>query len=115
MEGDDIRLSQLFFNLLDNAIKYTPRGGHVAIKAEANGKLARFIIEDTGIGIPAEHLPHLFKRFYRVDHSRNRAFGGTGLGLAICKSIVESHHGQIEVNSQPNLGTRFTVTFPGKP
>ncbi|MCX7421674.1 MAG: ATP-binding protein [Planctomycetia bacterium] len=115
VEGDDIRLSQLFFNLLDNAIKYTPRGGHVAIKAEANGKLARFIIEDTGIGIPAEHLPHLFKRFYRVDHSRNRAFGGTGLGLAICKSIVESHHGQIEVNSQPNLGTRFTVTFPGKP
>lgn len=115
VEGDDIRLSQLFFNLLDNAIKYTPRGGHVALKAETNGKLARFIIEDTGIGIPAEHLPHLFKRFYRVDHSRNRAFGGTGLGLAICKSIVEAHHGEIAVDSQPNLGTRFTVTLPGKP
>lgn len=115
VEGDDIRLSQLFFNLLDNAMKYTPTGGHVALKAETNGRLARFIIEDTGIGIPAEHLPYLFKRFYRVDHSRNRAFGGTGLGLAICKSIVEAHHGQIEVNSQPNLGTRFTVTLPGKP
>lgn len=115
VEGDDIRLSQLFFNLLDNAIKYTPSGGHVALKAETNGKLARFIIEDTGIGIPAEHLPHLFKRFYRVDHSRNRAFGGTGLGLAICKSIVEAHHGQIDVTSQPSLGTKFTVTLPGKP
>lgn len=115
VEGDDIRLSQLFFNLLDNAMKYTPTGGHVALRAETNGRLARFIIEDTGVGIPAEHLPHLFKRFYRVDHSRNRDFGGTGLGLAICKSIVEAHHGQIEVNSQPNLGTRFTVTLPGKP
>lgn len=114
VHGDDIWLSQLFFNLLDNAMKYTPRGGHVALKAETNGQLAKFIIEDTGIGISAEHLPHLFKRFYRVDHSRNRAFGGTGLGLAICKSIVEAHHGQIEVNSQPNLGTRFTVTLPGK-
>lgn len=115
VQGDDIWLSQLFFNLLDNAMKYTPSGGHVALKAETNGQLAKFIIEDTGIGIPAEHLPHLFKRFYRVDHSRNRAFGGTGLGLAICKSIVEAHHGRIEVNSQPNLGTRFTVTLPGKP
>ncbi len=115
VQGDDIRLSQLFFNLLDNAMKYTPRGGHVAIQAETNGQFAKFIIEDTGIGIPAEHLPHLFKRFYRVDHSRNRAFGGTGLGLAICKSIVEAHHGKIEVTSQPSLGTRFTVTLPGKP
>ena len=115
VQGHDIWLSQLFFNLLENAMKYTPSGGHVALKAETNGQLAKFIIEDTGIGIPAEHLPHLFQRFYRVDHSRNRAFGGTGLGLAICKSIVEAHHGQIEVNSQPNLGTRFTVTLPGKP
>ncbi len=115
VDGDDIWLSQLFFNLLDNAMKFTPRGGHVAFKAETNGQLAKFTVEDTGIGIPPEHLPHLFKRFYRAETSRNRAFGGTGLGLSICKSIVEAHHGQIDVNSQPNLGTRFTVTLPGKP
>lgn len=115
VDGDDIRLSELFFNLIDNAIKYTPSGGHVAVKAETNGKYAKFIIADTGIGIASRHLPHLFKRFYRADDSRNRAFGGTGLGLAICKSIVEAHHGEIHVDSQPNLGTKFTVTLPGSP
>lgn len=114
VEGDDVWLSQLFFNLLDNAMKYTPRGGQVTLRAETNGKLARFTVEDTGIGIAAEHLPRLFQRFYRVDHSRNRASGGTGLGLAICQSIVEAHHGKIAVESRPNLGTKFTVTLPGR-
>lgn len=115
VEGDDIWLSQLFFNLLDNAMKFTPRGGRVSIHAVTNGRFARFIIEDTGIGVSSEHLPFLFKRFYRVESSRNRAYGGTGLGLAICKSIVEAHHGDITVESTPEVGTKFTVTLPGAP
>ncbi|MCA8990110.1 MAG: sensor histidine kinase, partial [Planctomycetaceae bacterium] len=71
------------------------------------------VVADTGSGIPEKHLPHLFKRFYRVDDSRNRSLGGTGLGLAICKSIVEVHRGKIDIESQVGLGSRFIVTLPG--
>lgn len=114
VHGDDIWLSQVFFNLLDNAMKYMTAPGRVTLRAEVCGDVAHFVVEDTGIGIAAEHLPHLFKRFYRVDDSRNRSRGGTGLGLAICKSIVDMHGGSIMVESQLNQGTRFTVTLPGK-
>lgn len=114
VQGDDIWLSQLFFNLLDNAMKYITSPGCVRLSAEVHNDVADFIVEDTGIGIAAEHLPHLFKRFYRVDDSRNRSHGGTGLGLAICKSIVDMHGGDIGVESQLSQGTRFTVTLPGK-
>jgi len=73
----------------------------------------RYVVEDTGIGIAPEHLPSLFKRFYRADESRNRRLGGTGLGLAICQSIVNAHKGSIQVESTQGIGSRFTVTLPG--
>ena len=110
--GDDISLSQMFFNLLDNAIKYTPSGGRVSLTETIDGDKVRIIVEDTGVGIAAEHLARIFDRFYRVDYSRNRDHGGAGLGLAICKSIVEAHRGEISVASLSSGGTRFTVTLP---
>ena len=113
VHGDDIWLSQLFYNLLDNAMKYTVAPGQVTLSAVIEDNVARFTVENTGAGIAAEHLPHLFKRFYRVDDSRTRAKGGTGLGLAICKSIAELHGGSIKVESSRNTGTRFIVTLPG--
>ncbi len=104
--GDSDRLRQLFFNLLDNAIKYTPSGGGVLIKGEpANGETC-ITVTDTGIGIPLDHLPHVFERFYRVDPSRSPESEGTGLGLAICRSIAEAHSGRIEIDSTVGSGTR---------
>lgn len=113
VHGDDIWLSQLFYNLLDNAMKYTVAPGRVSLSGEVDGDVARFTIRNTGPGIATEHLPHLFKRFYRIEDSRTRAKGGTGLGLAICKSIAEIHGGSITVESERNSGTRFIVTLPG--
>lgn len=110
--GDDISISRVFFNLVDNAIKYTPDGGMVKVSGHHDDRTLRVIIEDNGIGIPLTHLPHIFDRFYRVDSSRNGQFGGTGLGLAICRSIVECHHGRISVTSTPGQGTAFTVELP---
>lgn len=112
VEGDRVKLEQLFLNLLENAIRYTPRGGKVSVSIEKRGTEAMVAITDTGIGIPEEHLPHLFERFYRVDKARSRAEGGAGLGLAICKHIVQVHHGRIEVQSQPNRGSTFSVFLP---
>src|SRR5205823_4427704 len=81
--GDGARLRQVFFNLLDNAIKYTPEGGRVEVRVEARGADAVVVVRDTGVGIPAEHLPHVFDRFYRVDRARTREQGGAGLGLTL--------------------------------
>lgn len=110
--GNDISLSRLFFNLLENAIKYTPSGGTVHLSGWCDDRNARLVIADTGVGIDASHLPYLFDRFYRVDSSRNDQSGGAGLGLAICKSIVAAHQGEIVVTSLPDRGTTFTVTLP---
>lgn len=110
VRGDDILLYNLFSNLIENAVKYTPTEGKISVSSVAEAGQVRIAIEDTGIGIDPAHHEHLFKRFYRVDASRNR--DGTGLGLAICKSIVQSHDGQIEVDSQLGHGATFTVTFP---
>lgn len=107
--GDPDGLRRLVFNLLDNAIKYTPDGGHVEVRLSSTNGHVELIVADTGVGIPAEHLPHISNRFYRVDASRQG--GGTGLGLAICRAIVESHNGQIEVISVPEGGTTVTVTL----
>jgi len=107
--GNDVSLSQLFFNLLDNAVKFTPAGGSVRIDGTRVGNGVIVTIEDTGIGIERQHLPHLFTRFYRVDTSRNSASGGAGLGLAICQSIVEAHGGKLEVASEPGRGSVFRV------
>lgn len=112
--GDPLRLSQVLTNLLSNAVKYSPDGGTIVIRGVVNGSSAEISIEDTGLGIPAEHLLHVFERFYRVDIS-NRAIGGTGLGLTICKLIVEGHNGEIRVESTVDEGSTFTVSLPLAP
>jgi signal transduction histidine kinase len=110
--GDEGRLRQVFINLLDNALKYTPEGGTVIVRVERQDKGGAVVVEDTGIGIPPEHLPHVFERFYRVDKARSRAEGGTGLGLSIARSIVLAHAGTIEIASRNGQGTLCTVTLP---
>jgi len=110
--GDDLRLRQLFLNLLTNAIHYTKENGSVTIEAQRNEHDVIVKIKDTGVGISTEHLPHIFERFYRTDEDRNRSTGGTGLGLAIVKWVVETHAGSIDVESTPGVGSTFTVTLP---
>ncbi|MBW2503618.1 MAG: heavy metal sensor histidine kinase [Deltaproteobacteria bacterium] len=110
--GDELRLRQLFLNLISNGIKYTQDGGSLTITLAKEQNMAVIKISDTGIGIAEQHLPHIFDRFYRVDKARNRMDGGTGLGLAIVKWIVEAHGGNIQVTSTPNLGSTFTVRLP---
>jgi two-component system, OmpR family, heavy metal sensor histidine kinase CusS len=112
VNGEADRLRQLFFNLLDNAIKYTQTGGKVFVETRASSGQALVTVTDTGIGIAAEHLPHVFDRFYRVDSSRSSDSDGTGLGLAICRSIAESHAGRLEIASTPGIGTRVTLVLP---
>ncbi len=99
-------------NLLDNAIKYTPSGGKITLSAWADNGRVQIAVADTGVGIPAEALPHIFERFYRVDKARSRQQGGAGLGLALVRSIVESQDGQVEVKSQPGVGSVFTLSLP---
>jgi heavy metal sensor kinase len=109
--GDKVRLQQLFTNLIDNAIKYTPKGSiHVSVEKNESAGLVR--IKDTGIGIPKEEQEKIFKRFYRMDKSRSRETGGVGLGLSIAEWIVRAHHGRIEVDSELNKGSTFTVYLP---
>lgn len=109
--GDKVRLQQLFTNLIENAIKYTPEGS-VRISLEKNKEAVAVRIRDTGIGIPKEEQPNIFKRFYRVDKSRSRETGGVGLGLSIAQWIAQAHHGKIEVKSELNKGSTFTVYLP---
>ncbi len=110
--GDTMKLTQVFYNLIDNAIKYTPRGGNVRVELTRQGKTVFTRIIDNGIGIPQEDVIHIFDRFYRVDKARSRETGGTGLGLSIVKQIVLLHSGDITVSSVENEGTTFTVELP---
>lgn len=112
IQGNAHSLSQVVSNLLINAIHYNHRGGHVQICLNQEGQMAVLRIENTGPGIPAEDLPHIFERFYRVDKARTRTLGGNGLGLAICERIVSSHHGTISANSVAGELTTFTVRLP---
>ncbi|GAB6064736.1 sensor histidine kinase [Deferrisoma palaeochoriense] len=113
VEADPLRLRQLVWNLLDNAIKYTPEGGQIFLShARSAPGWVRIAVKDTGIGIPPEHQEKIFERFYRVDKHRSRAQGGSGLGLAICRWIAEVHGGRIEVRSQPGSGSTFLVHLP---
>jgi two-component system sensor histidine kinase CiaH len=113
-DGDPQRLRQVAAILVDNALKYTPRGGTVVVRTWREGAKACFSVTDTGPGIAAQDQPHIFDRFYRVDRART-AGGGTGLGLAIAKSIVEAHEGRISVQSSPGQGAVFTVRLPARP
>jgi two-component system, OmpR family, phosphate regulon sensor histidine kinase PhoR len=106
--GDEERLGQIFSNLLDNAIKYTPEHGTITITAGLQDGMVAVAVEDTGIGIPPQDLPRIFERFYRVDKARSRELGGTGLGLAIVKHLVEAHGGTVWAESA-GKGSRFTV------
>jgi len=112
VEGDQARIKQVVVNLLDNAIKYTPSGGSVRLNVRARDKKAIMEVIDTGIGIPAAALPHVFERFFRVDEARSRQIEGAGLGLAIVKSICAAHGGRVEVDSVENHGSRFRVELP---
>ncbi|MFA4981032.1 MAG: ATP-binding protein [Candidatus Omnitrophota bacterium] len=110
--GDNKRLLQVFLNLLDNAVKYTPEGGSIAINASDKGNVVQIDISDTGIGISEKDLPRIFERFYRVDKARSRELGGTGLGLSIVKHIIQAHNGQVWVQSTPGRGSTFSFTIP---
>jgi heavy metal sensor kinase len=115
VHGDPTRLREVFLNILDNGIKYTPEGGEVEVRIGRQSSNAVVVVQDTGAGIPSEHLPHVFDRFYRVDKARSRAEGGTGLGLSIAQSIIAAHGGRIELASTPGQGTTFTVRLPAEP
>ncbi len=112
VEGDEKRLKQLLVNLLENAIKYTPAGGSVRLSLAAKDSSALIEVSDTGRGIPAVSLPHVFERFYRQTDPRDSRVSGFGLGLAISKWIVDAHRGSIEVESEEGEGSRFTVRLP---
>lgn len=114
MFADPGKLAQVCYNIVENAIKYTPEGGRVTIRLHRDGRDAVLEIADTGAGIPEEDLPHIFDRFYRVDKARGRDSGGTGLGLSIVQQIVRLHGGSVNVQSQLGKGTVFTVTLPLK-
>ncbi len=112
VRGDKDRIRQVCFNLLDNAIKYTPAGGRVTVTADPADDHARVTITDTGIGIAAPDLPRVFDRFSRVDPARSSETEGSGLGLAICRSIVEAHGGKIEIESTLGESTTVIVSLP---
>jgi signal transduction histidine kinase len=106
------RVNQVLHNILENAVAHTPKGGAINVAASQKGKSVEVSISDTGEGIPAEDLPHIFERFYRVDKSRARATGGSGLGLTIAKRLIEAHGGTITVQSKQGEGSRFSFTLP---
>ena len=112
IKGDEVRLRQMVWNVLQNGIKYTQQGGELKISLQNEDDFALLAIQDTGIGIPEEDLPLIFNRFYRVDKARTRDEGGSGLGLSICRQIAEAHKGKIEVESKLGVGTRFKIRLP---
>jgi two-component system OmpR family sensor kinase len=117
MQADRSRIRQLLLNLVTNAVKYTPRGGEVGLALVDQGANVQLVVSDTGIGIAAGDLPHIFDRFWRADPARSRdgERAGTGLGLAITKWVAEAHGGSIGVQSRPGRGTVFTVSLPREP
>jgi two-component system sensor histidine kinase BaeS len=111
--ADPDRIGQVLANLLENALRHTPPAGAVTVHARATGGGVQLSVADTGEGIPAEHLPHLFERFYRADTARDRSQGGSGIGLAVVRAVVTAHGGQVEAASGgPGAGATFTVTLP---
>ncbi|HVE44781.1 MAG TPA: heavy metal sensor histidine kinase [Gammaproteobacteria bacterium] len=112
LDANPIMFKRLINNILSNALKYTPNGGHIAFSINTNEKYTLISLQDSGIGISAEHLPHIFKRFYRVDAARTHDTGSVGLGLAIVKSIMELHHGTVTAISEIGKGTTIILTFP---
>ncbi len=112
VDADRERVHQVLFNLVDNAVRFTPSGGAVTVSAQRHNGSVEITVADTGVGISAEHLPRLFERFYRVDTARSRDDGGTGIGLAIARSVVEAHGGHLEARSELGKGSVFTFDLP---
>ena len=110
VEGDRGRLRQVFANILDNAVKYTPSGGRVSVEASEKEGQAVIGVSDTGPGIPPEELPHIWDRLYRGDKSRSQP--GLGLGLSLVRAVLKAHGGSVEASSRPGGGSRFTVFLP---
>jgi two-component system phosphate regulon sensor histidine kinase PhoR len=113
LRADPVAVRQVLSNLIENAVRYTPRGGTITVFSAGEKGGVRLGVRDTGSGISAEHLPRIFERFYRVDPARSRAAGGTGLGLAIVKHLVEAHGGRVSAESIPGTGTTVSAFFPG--
>lgn len=112
VKGDPRQLEQALVNLLENAVNYTEPGGRVSLIISLERGEAHIAVQDTGVGIPPEHLPRIFERFYRVDKNRSRALGGTGLGLSIVKHVAQSHGGRVDVESSPGKGSNFRIILP---
>jgi two-component system sensor histidine kinase BaeS len=112
VEVDPERIQQVAVILLDNAIKYTPAGGHITVRVGQDGHAAVLEVADDGPGIAAEHLPRIFDRFYRADKARSRAAGGSGLGLTIAKLLVDAHGGELTLTSEPGAGTVAALRLP---
>jgi two-component system phosphate regulon sensor histidine kinase PhoR len=111
VSADPFKLEQVFINLIDNSIKYTEKG-KITISATQDTRETEIVLEDTGTGIPKEHIPRIFERFYVVDKSHSRRMGGTGLGLSIVKHIVQAHHGKINIESEVGRGTKVIMVLP---
>ncbi|TKG95752.1 hybrid sensor histidine kinase/response regulator [Puteibacter caeruleilacunae] len=109
---DAEKIETVIYNLLSNALKFTPEGGTIKVKASQNEGQVYMVVADTGMGIPAEQLPHIFERFYQVDEQKNAHLKGSGIGLSLVKSIIDAHHGEISVDSTSGLGTTFHVFLP---
>ncbi|MBI1282666.1 MAG: PAS domain-containing protein [Anaerolineaceae bacterium] len=109
---DQVEFARAITNLMDNAIAYTPQSGEISIHVDVQGDWAIVSIQDTGIGISASDLPHIFERFYRADQARSTETGGSGLGLSIVQKIIDAHSGQINVESEPGVGSKFTIRLP---
>ena len=112
VRADPVAVRQVLGNLVENAVRYTPGGGTVTIFSRAEDGGVRLGVRNTGTGIPSDHLPRIFERFYRVDPARSRAAGGTGLGLAIVKHLVEAHGGRVYAESAAGQGTTVRAFFP---
>lgn len=112
VSGDPDRLRDLFRNLIENAMKYSPDGGPIAIRADEQAEATTIEVSDSGIGISNEDLPYVFERFYRADSDAVEAAGGSGLGLYIARAIVRAHGGKIQAGSEPGRGTTFTICLP---
>jgi two-component system phosphate regulon sensor histidine kinase PhoR len=109
---DPLKITQVLENLIDNAVKYTPKGSRIDVSTQTRENRVEICVRDNGPGIPEADLPHIFERFYRVDKGRSREKGGTGLGLSIVKHIVQLHGGQVRVESKLGQGTAFYFTIP---
>lgn len=112
IQADETRLQEILYNLLDNALKYTPPGGKIRLQAQRVGHEIALSVSDSGVGIPEADLPRIFERFYRADKTRSRELGGTGLGLSIVKHIAQLHGGRVEAESEPERGTTIRVLLP---